>query len=287
MDAIERDDLFERAGAPARRGQAAPLRRRARPGDRLARRGPARDRRARHRVGPDRLQRARAGARPRLPRRRGATQGCGVMARVPTSSGLLEDKYTLETTFPKHDHRSHRPREWLVEGLQKVERLRFLCEEHGITMAQAALKFILAQHAIACVLPTVAERAGPRGVGRRVGRARPDRRGPRADLTSSTSATSTSSRSAPRPRATAGLPGTSRVPRCPSPAARSRGRPAWTASPPTALPAPLLSGWAFGSSCSEPCGGLVCVVRLIGLRRAALGGRRAAACCCSRCRRRA
>jgi aryl-alcohol dehydrogenase-like predicted oxidoreductase len=82
-------------------------------------------------------------------------KGVGVMARVPTSSGLLEDKYSLETTFPPHDHRSHRPREWLVEGLQKVERLRFLCEEHGVTMAQAALKFILAQDPIACVLPTV------------------------------------------------------------------------------------------------------------------------------------
>jgi aryl-alcohol dehydrogenase-like predicted oxidoreductase len=82
-------------------------------------------------------------------------RGVGVMARVPTSSGLLEDKYTLETTFPKHDHRSHRPREWLVEGLQKVERLRFLCEQHGMTLAQAALKFILAQRAIACVLPTI------------------------------------------------------------------------------------------------------------------------------------
>ena len=81
--------------------------------------------------------------------------GAGVMARVPTSSGLLEDKYTLETTFPSHDHRSHRPREWLVEGLQKVEQLRFLRSEHGITMAQAALKFILAQEGIACVLPTV------------------------------------------------------------------------------------------------------------------------------------
>jgi aryl-alcohol dehydrogenase-like predicted oxidoreductase len=82
-------------------------------------------------------------------------RGIGVLARVPTSSGLLEDKYTLETTFPPHDHRSHRPREWLVDGLQKVERLRFLCSEHGITMAQAALKFIFAQDAIACVLPTV------------------------------------------------------------------------------------------------------------------------------------
>ena len=109
-------------------------------------------------------------------------KGAAVLARVPTSSGLLEDKYTLETTFPKHDHRSHRPREWLVEGLQKVERLRFLCEEHGITMAQAALRFILAQQAIACVLPTVADRRGPRGVGSRLGRARPHSRGPRADL---------------------------------------------------------------------------------------------------------
>jgi aryl-alcohol dehydrogenase-like predicted oxidoreductase len=85
--------------------------------------------------------------------------GIGVMARVPTSSGLLEDKYTLDTTFPPHDHRSHRPREWLVEGLQKVEQLRFLCAEHGITMAQAALKFILAKPAIACVLPTVTNEA--------------------------------------------------------------------------------------------------------------------------------
>jgi aryl-alcohol dehydrogenase-like predicted oxidoreductase len=84
-----------------------------------------------------------------------AEHGAGVIARVPTSSGLLEDKYTLDTTFPEHDHRSHRPREWLVEGLQKVERLRFLSQEHGITMTQAALKFILAQPAIACVLPTI------------------------------------------------------------------------------------------------------------------------------------
>ena len=116
------------------------------------------------------------------------------MARVPTSSGLLEDKYTLETTFPKHDHRSHRPREWLVEGLQKVERLRFLCEEHGITMAQAALKFILAQDAIACVLPTVTNGARPRGVGGGFRRARPHAPTTSSASPSSTSGTSTSSR---------------------------------------------------------------------------------------------
>jgi aryl-alcohol dehydrogenase-like predicted oxidoreductase len=81
--------------------------------------------------------------------------GAGVMARVPTSSGLLEDKYTAETTFSGNDHRRHRKREWLLEGLEKVERLRFLVVPGRRTMAQAALKFILAQPRIAAVIPTV------------------------------------------------------------------------------------------------------------------------------------
>jgi aryl-alcohol dehydrogenase-like predicted oxidoreductase len=81
--------------------------------------------------------------------------GAGVMARVPTSSGLLEDKYTLETTFGPTDHRRHRPRSWLVEGLQKVDQLHFLVLEGERTMTQAALKFILAQPGIANVVPTV------------------------------------------------------------------------------------------------------------------------------------
>ncbi|TML32377.1 MAG: aldo/keto reductase [Actinobacteria bacterium] len=81
--------------------------------------------------------------------------GAGVMARVPTSSGLLEDKYTLETTFSGSDHRRHRPREWLVDGLKKIEQLRFLVIPGERTMAQAALRFILAQPAMACVVPTI------------------------------------------------------------------------------------------------------------------------------------
>lgn len=80
--------------------------------------------------------------------------GVGVMARVPTSSGLLDDNLTLETTFSGSDHRRHRKREWLVGGLQKVDRIRFLVNEER-TMAQAALRFILAQPQIATVIPTI------------------------------------------------------------------------------------------------------------------------------------
>jgi aryl-alcohol dehydrogenase-like predicted oxidoreductase len=81
--------------------------------------------------------------------------GAGVMARVPTSSGLLEDKYTPETTFSGSDHRRHRKREWLTEGLKKVEKLRFLVIEGERSMTQVALRFVLQQPGIACVVPTV------------------------------------------------------------------------------------------------------------------------------------
>lgn len=83
-----------------------------------------------------------------------AERGVGIMARVPTSSGLLDDNLTPETTFGPTDHRRHRPRSWLVEGLQKIETIRFLCEDTGRTMPQAALRYIL-DSGITTVIPTI------------------------------------------------------------------------------------------------------------------------------------
>jgi len=89
-----------------------------------------------------------------------AEHGVGVMARVPTSSGLLDGNLTPDTTFGPGDHRRHRPREWLVEGLQKIDRIRFLCgPDAGRTMAQASLRFILAQPQMAVVIPTITNEA--------------------------------------------------------------------------------------------------------------------------------
>jgi aryl-alcohol dehydrogenase-like predicted oxidoreductase len=82
-------------------------------------------------------------------------EGASVFVRVPHSSGLLEGKYTAETTFPATDHRSHRPREWLTEGLQKLEKLAFLTEETRRTIGQAAIQFVLSSPAVASVLPNV------------------------------------------------------------------------------------------------------------------------------------
>lgn len=82
-------------------------------------------------------------------------RGVGVLVRVPHSSGMLEGRYTKDTTFGENDHRRHRTQEWLEEGLKKLEALRFLTEGRGRTIGQAALQFILAEPSIASALPNV------------------------------------------------------------------------------------------------------------------------------------
>ena len=83
-----------------------------------------------------------------------ANADTGFMVRVPHSSGMLEGKYTADTTFPEGDHRRHRPRSWLINGVQKVEQLRFL-EQPGRTLGQAAIQWLLAEPRIITVLPNI------------------------------------------------------------------------------------------------------------------------------------
>jgi aryl-alcohol dehydrogenase-like predicted oxidoreductase len=73
--------------------------------------------------------------------------------RVPHSSGMLEGNLTADTVFPPSDHRSHRPKEWLIEGLRKIETLGFLSGD--MTLGQAALKWLLADPLIDSVLPNI------------------------------------------------------------------------------------------------------------------------------------
>jgi aryl-alcohol dehydrogenase-like predicted oxidoreductase len=76
------------------------------------------------------------------------------LIRVTHSSGMLEGKYTAETKFPPTDHRSHRPRSWLLNGIKKVEQLRFL-ENSQRTLGQAALQWLLADDRVASTLPNI------------------------------------------------------------------------------------------------------------------------------------
>jgi len=76
------------------------------------------------------------------------------LIRVPHSSGMLEGKYTPETVFPPGDHRSHRPRSWLLNGVKKVNQLRFL-ESAERTLGQVALQWLLADDRVASTLPNI------------------------------------------------------------------------------------------------------------------------------------
>ena len=85
--------------------------------------------------------------------------GASIIVRVPHSSGLLEGHYTIDTEFAANDHRRHRPRAWLVDGLKKVEQLQFLVDARpGATIGQIALQWILADPAIASTLPNIYNR---------------------------------------------------------------------------------------------------------------------------------
>ncbi len=80
------------------------------------------------------------------------------LIRVTHSSGMLEGKYTEDTVFPPNDHRNHRPRSWLLNGIKKIDQLRFL-ETSERTLGQAALQWLLADERVASTLPNIYEEA--------------------------------------------------------------------------------------------------------------------------------
>lgn len=87
--------------------------------------------------------------------------GGGVMVRVPHASGLLEGSYTTDTEFAPGDHRnfrvntSEKRKQWLEDGLQKIEQLGFLTKGTGRTLGQAALQFLWSEPTLASALPNI------------------------------------------------------------------------------------------------------------------------------------
>ena len=78
---------------------------------------------------------------------------CSFNIRVTHASGMLEGKYSEDTAFAPDDHRRHRPRSWLTNGLKKVRTLDFLTTR--MTLGQAALKWLLAEPRVVTTLPNI------------------------------------------------------------------------------------------------------------------------------------
>lgn len=81
----------------------------------------------------------------------------GLLARVPHASEVLTDEFTekMKVEFDPSDHRAHRKQEWLDNAFRKREKVLFIAQETGRTLAQAAIQFCLAERQIATVLPNI------------------------------------------------------------------------------------------------------------------------------------
>jgi len=85
---------------------------------------------------------------------RAADADTSLVARVPHSSGLLNEQVRPDTELGEGDHRAHRPDEWYETGWEKVETLRFLERDGDRTLGQAAIRWLLYHDPVASVTPT-------------------------------------------------------------------------------------------------------------------------------------
>jgi aryl-alcohol dehydrogenase-like predicted oxidoreductase len=82
--------------------------------------------------------------------------GVGVIVRVVFDEGVLTGKFTKETKFAPDDFRSHYfAGDRLERAIAHAEEIRRDIEGSGYTMAQAAIKFVLAHPAVSTVIPGI------------------------------------------------------------------------------------------------------------------------------------
>ncbi|WP_026545124.1 aldo/keto reductase [Arthrobacter sp. 35/47] len=90
--------------------------------------------------------------------------GVGIIARVPLASGLLSGKYSKDTAFPEDDHRNYNRTGAAFDvgetfsgvdfetGLAAAQEFSALVPD-GVSTAQAALAWIIAQNGVSTVIP--------------------------------------------------------------------------------------------------------------------------------------
>lgn len=84
----------------------------------------------------------------------------GVIARVPTNSGILDDEFkTPDHQFPQWDHRKFRDRNWLVYGIKKNDIIRPMAEKLGLSIRQFATKWLASQPGMVSIEPNILNEA--------------------------------------------------------------------------------------------------------------------------------
>jgi aryl-alcohol dehydrogenase-like predicted oxidoreductase len=86
-------------------------------------------------------------------------QGVRVITRVVDYGGLFWGDLRPETPLASGDHRSFRPAGWIEEGLEKLERMRPIADDHRLSPLQLACAWNLSHPAVECVVPTLIQEA--------------------------------------------------------------------------------------------------------------------------------
>lgn len=84
-----------------------------------------------------------------------------VITRVVDYGGLLFDDLLPDQEFAPGDHRGFRPTGWIEDGRRRMEAMRPIADRKDLTMIQLACQWNLAHEAVACVVPTLIQEAGP------------------------------------------------------------------------------------------------------------------------------
>ena len=90
-----------------------------------------------------------------------AEHGVDVITRVVDYGGLFWGDVPEGEEFPESDHRRFRPGGWVAAGRERMSQVLPIAERHGLTPMQLACAWNLSHDAVACVVPTLIQEAGP------------------------------------------------------------------------------------------------------------------------------
>ncbi|BAM05277.1 aldo/keto reductase [Phycisphaera mikurensis] len=81
----------------------------------------------------------------------------GVIARVPTNSGILDEEFaSADHKFAPHDHRKYRDRAWLVQGLKKNQILRErFGGPLGMSLRELSTRWLASQPGLVTIEPNL------------------------------------------------------------------------------------------------------------------------------------
>lgn len=79
----------------------------------------------------------------------------GMVIRAPHAGGTLEANPEQATKFPEDEDLRVKSAEFVARAKRQAENLRWIYEGRGMTLPQAALKFILSEETVASVIPNI------------------------------------------------------------------------------------------------------------------------------------